>query len=53
MSGSSVLPVKAFLSALDLPAFRPFLDGLRRSSAGYSSLREPIIAWARDHGMDA
>jgi phosphotransferase system enzyme I (PtsP) len=51
MSGSSVLEIKEFLTALDLTVFRPFLDNLRRSSAGYASLRDPIIAWARDHGL--
>ena len=53
MSGSSLLSVKESLQSLDLKAFRPFLDGLRRSSAGYASLREPIAAWARDHGLQA
>ncbi len=51
MSGSSLLAVKESLQGLDLTAFRPFLDGLRRSSPGYASLREPITAWARDHGL--
>jgi len=51
MSGSSVLAVKEVLSTLDLTAFRPFLDALRKSSPGYPSLREPINAWARDHGV--
>jgi phosphotransferase system enzyme I (PtsP) len=52
MSGSSVLSVKESLQSLDLTAFKPFLDNLRRSSAGYSSLRDPIMAWARDHGLE-
>jgi len=51
MSASSVLQVKESLCALDLNAFRPFLDGLRRTAAAYGSLREPIAAWARDHGL--
>jgi phosphotransferase system enzyme I (PtsP) len=51
MSASSLLGVKESLRALDLNAFRPFLEGLRRSAAAYGSLREPIAAWARDHGM--
>jgi len=46
-----VLAVKEVLSTLDLTAFRPFLDALRKSSPGYPSLREPINAWARDHGV--
>jgi phosphotransferase system enzyme I (PtsP) len=51
MSGGSVLAVKEALCALDLAAFKPFVESLRRSSAGYGSLREPIAAWARDHGV--
>jgi phosphotransferase system enzyme I (PtsP) len=51
MSASSVLRVKEALCALDLVAFRPFLEGLRRTAAAYGSLREPIAAWARDHGI--
>jgi len=51
MSGSSLLAVKEVLSTLDLSAFRPFLNNLRKSSPGYPSLREPIVAWARDHGL--
>ena len=51
MSGSAVLAVKEVLCGLDLNAFRPFLDNLRRSSPGYTSLREPIVAWGRDHGV--
>lgn len=51
MSASSVLAVKESLRALDLVAFRPFLEALRRTAAGYGSLREPIAAWARDHGL--
>lgn len=51
MSGTSLLPVKEALTVLDLTAFRPFLAALRRTSAGYVSLRDPIAAWARDHGV--
>jgi phosphotransferase system enzyme I (PtsP) len=51
MSGSSVLAVKEALCGLDLAAFRPFLANLRRSAGGYDSLREPIEAWGRDHGV--
>jgi phosphotransferase system enzyme I (PtsP) len=51
MSGGSVLPVKEALCALDLTSFRQFLNGLRQSPAAYGSLRDPIAAWARDHGM--
>jgi phosphotransferase system enzyme I (PtsP) len=51
MSGSSLLAVKEVLCGLDLGAFRPFLANLRKRSAGYGSLREPIEAWGRDHGV--
>jgi phosphotransferase system enzyme I (PtsP) len=51
MSASSLLGVKEELVKLDLAAFRPFLATLRRTASGYASLREPIAAWARDHGM--
>jgi phosphotransferase system enzyme I (PtsP) len=52
MSASSLLGVKEALSKLNLGAFRPFLSTLRRTAGGYSSLREPIAAWARDHGLE-
>jgi phosphotransferase system enzyme I (PtsP) len=51
MSASSVLGVKEVLREIDLNSFRPFLEGLRRSAAGYGSLRDPIAAWAKDHGL--
>jgi phosphotransferase system enzyme I (PtsP) len=49
MSGSSLLAVKETLCGLDLTAFRPFLESLRRSAGGYGSLRDAIEAWGRDH----
>jgi len=52
MSASSLLRVKEALSALDLKAFRSYLETLRRTAATYTSLREPIGAWARDHGLN-
>jgi len=51
MSSSGILPVKALLSQLDLPAFRPVLSAIRRGGAGTASLREPIATWAREHGL--
>ena len=51
MSGTSILAVKATLCSLDVGAFRLFLTSLRRGSAGHGSLREPIEAWGRDHGV--
>ncbi len=52
MSASSLLPVKEALTALDLGAFRAFMQTLKRTAASHSSLREPMAAWARDHGLN-
>jgi phosphotransferase system enzyme I (PtsP) len=52
MSASSLLAVKEALTALDLAGFRSFLETLRRTAPTYTSLREPIGAWARDHGLN-
>ena len=51
MPASAVLPVKSYLAALDLNAFRPVLASIRRTSDGDASLRESISAWAREHGL--
>ncbi len=51
MPGPSLLPVKAMLARLDLGAFRPVLASIRRNAAGAASLRDPITAWAREHGL--
>jgi phosphotransferase system enzyme I (PtsP) len=51
MPASGILPVKAMLAQLDLVAFRPVLTAIRRGGAGAASLREPIAAWAREHGL--
>ncbi len=53
MSASSLLGVKEALMALDLGAFRAFMETLKRNAVSHSSLREPMAAWARDHGMPA
>jgi phosphotransferase system enzyme I (PtsP) len=52
MASSSLLRVKETLSSLDLAQFRSYLDTLRRTASTYTSLREPIGGWARDHGLD-
>ena len=52
MSALSLLPLKALLARLDLGAFRPVLAAIRRAASGGISLREPIEAWAREHGVD-
>jgi phosphotransferase system enzyme I (PtsP) len=51
MPAAGVLPVKALLAELDLAAFRPVLASIRRNASGAASLREPIAAWAREHGL--
>ena len=51
MPGPSLLPVKAMLARLDLAEFRPVLASIRRNAAGEASLREPLLAWAREHGL--
>lgn len=52
MPALGILPVKAMLAAADLSAFRPVLAAMRRGAAGAPSLREPIAAWAREHGFE-
>jgi signal transduction protein with GAF and PtsI domain len=51
MPASSILPIKALLADLDLPAFRQFLASIRRSAAGAASVREPITTWARERSL--
>jgi len=51
MPASAILPVKALLSGLDLPAFRQVLAAVRRTAGGAASVREPIVSWAREHGL--
>jgi phosphotransferase system enzyme I (PtsP) len=51
MSGTSILPVKALLTAADLNTFRPILRELRRAGAAGGSIREPLLAWAREHNL--
>ncbi len=51
MPASSVLPVKAMLAQLNLPALRQVLVAMRRTAGGAASVREPLLAWAREHGL--
>ncbi|HET9019096.1 MAG TPA: putative PEP-binding protein, partial [Acetobacteraceae bacterium] len=51
MAAGAFASVKEVLSSLDLPAFRAVLAGMRRSDGAAASLREPIAAWAREHGL--
>jgi phosphotransferase system enzyme I (PtsP) len=51
MAAGSLFAVKEAMAALDLSAFRAVLRLIRRSDAAAPSLREPIAAWAREHGV--
>ena len=51
MPASSILPVKAALAAVDLPALRALLTAVRRTGGAEASLREPLAAWAREHDV--
>jgi phosphotransferase system enzyme I (PtsP) len=51
MPASGILPVKALLAEVDLAAFRPVLESIRRGGRGAASLREPIATWAREQGL--
>ena len=50
MPASAILPIKAMLAELDLIAFRAVLSAVRRTPGAAASLRDPIAAWAREHG---
>ncbi len=52
MPASSLLTVKGLLRSVDLSAFRSVLAAQRCNAAGEASLREPVAAWAREHGLD-
>ncbi len=51
MPASAILPVKAVLAEVDLTAFRPVLAAIRRGGMSAGSLRDPIVSWAREHGL--
>ena len=51
MPATAVLPMKATLAGIDLHAFRPVLASIRRNADGDASLRDPIEAWAHEHGL--
>ena len=51
MPASGIAPVKALLRQTDLGAFRKLLAAVRRTADGSASLREPIVAWAREQGL--
>jgi phosphotransferase system enzyme I (PtsP) len=51
MPASGILPIKGLFSRLDLAAFRGVLARIRETASGAASLRDPIAAWAREHGL--
>ena len=51
MPASALLPVKAFLAELDLCGFRAMLAQARKAAGAAASLRDPIVLWAREHGL--
>jgi len=51
MPASGILPVKALLAEVDMSVFRPVLTAIRRSAGNAPSLREPLMSWAREHGL--
>jgi len=51
MPAPGILPVKALLAEISLTKFRPVLAAIRRGGLDAPSLREPIAAWAREHGL--
>jgi phosphotransferase system enzyme I (PtsP) len=51
MAAGSVFPVKEAMAGLDLAAFRAVLRLIRQSDGAAASLREPIAAWVREHGV--
>jgi phosphotransferase system, enzyme I, PtsP len=51
MPASGILPVKALLAEVDMNVFRPVLTAIRRSAGNAPSLREPLMSWAREHGL--
>ena len=51
MPAGSFMSVKALLAKADLAAFRPVLTAIRRGTGHANSLRDPIVTWAREHGI--
>lgn len=51
MQAASLFEVKAALASTDLGKLRTFLDALLAADDGAASLREPLEAWAHDHGI--
>lgn len=51
MPAAALLPLKSLLAQVDLGEVRSLLDTLRRGGAAEPSLREPILAWARERNL--
>jgi phosphotransferase system enzyme I (PtsP) len=51
MPAAGILPVKSLLSNIDLAAFRDVLAVTRRRAGGAATVRAPLEAWAREHGL--
>ncbi len=52
MPAVGLLPIKGALRGVDIAAFRPVLASIRQNARGEASLRDPIEAWAREHGLE-
>jgi phosphotransferase system enzyme I (PtsP) len=52
MPSPGILPVKALLADTDLGQLRALLTSVRRTADGAASLRKPIAAWAKEHGLN-
>jgi phosphotransferase system enzyme I (PtsP) len=52
MPSPGILPVKAMLADTDLGHLKALLTSLRRTADGAASLRKPIAAWAKEHGLN-
>jgi phosphotransferase system enzyme I (PtsP) len=51
MPATGILSAKALLASLDLQSFRRVLTSIRQNAGGEASVREPILAWARDQRL--
>ena len=52
MPAGSLLPMKSMFAQADMRAFSAVLSSLRKGGAWDRSLREPLAAWVREHGID-
>ncbi len=46
-----LLPLKSLMAQVDLREFRSVLATTRQGARGEASLREPLLAWTREHGL--